>query len=277
MGLDLAAGEQHIHGDGEGDEQGEDEPDSDQGREPGGAAAVAGLLAEVAGDVPAPVVERGDEVAGGEPGHAVEVAESEPPPVEGGHAVALADADQGARPESDEDHQLDSGDDELGPCGEAGAAEHHPQHEQEPGGSGGGGQGGVLGERRVEQAERHLPGGQRSGHHEDGRGDDERPAAEESEKGVQGAADPGVGGPRVDVDPAEPPEGEHDAEHGYRAVQQRGGTGEPHGADEHGGGGGQRVGGRAARDRHDNGVERGQDVGLKPSAAGGAAHGPNIL
>ena len=151
-------------------EQGEDDADPDQRREPGGTAAVAGLLAEVAGDVPAPVVERGDQGARRRtrpPSKWLNPSQAQSKAVRRrSHRCGTGRA----RREHREDHQLDAGHEELGPCGETGAAQHHDQHEQKPGRRRWPWPEAVLSASAgVEQAEGHLPGGQRAGHHEDGR------------------------------------------------------------------------------------------------------------
>ena len=122
--------------------------------------------------------------------------------------------------------------------------------------------GGVVRRRAVEKSPRIVGArGDRGDHHEDERGDHERPAREVAEHRVQRPAHPGVARAGVRLDASEVAEREDDAEHRDAAVEQRRGAAEEHGAKEHGRRGGDRVRGRDSGDAHDDRVEESEDSG----------------
>ena len=111
------------------------------------------------------------------------------------------------------------------------------------------------GEIVAKEAQDAGPRGKGRNDHEDQGRDENGPAGEISENGVEGPAHPGVGGAGALVVAAQVTKGKDDAEHGNAAVEQGCGATEGHGAKEGRGGGSDGVRRCGARNAHDDGVK----------------------
>ena len=155
-----------VGGDGKDFEQHEDEDHADDAAETRGLLRSPRLLVEVGGHVPAPVVERRDQCAGGELRLTVEDGRREPAPRERVHVVAVEDREDG---EEDEERYLNARHDDLHANGDGHAGCHRRHHREEEDGADQRHLRGVVGRCVGEESEHVGTGRHRGGHHEDQR------------------------------------------------------------------------------------------------------------
>ncbi len=131
--LNGLGGEHDLDGDGEDLEQQEDDDHTDDAGLARVLLAVLRLLVEVGRDVPAPVVEGGDERSAYEAADAVEVAEAEPAPRERRTGVVAGRGmNDGDDREDGEDRHFDGRHDPLCSSSDGDTDEDAARHDEEP-------------------------------------------------------------------------------------------------------------------------------------------------